>query len=446
MRRILKKIALIALFAMLHYVSLPIAYSFAEQPASVPRQEAQGNNPYSRVLLGPDGLPIGAKGGYTPAEMNPLLGNTPLMTPLECAKKYGVSFCACKEISDGSKYCYYNRPATGYYEDMAQCEVVWGAGHCICTDGTKCRLYEPDEYGKQLECQGQVFFFSGEKFECRKSGVMTAGKNCCQKKSETSNACSFENVAEELGMDDLAMTAMSLGNKLASLAGYDVTEFIAGEIAEVVVQNWIQTGSIEGLTASLTSLLGNQGTDLILGSLSDVLADDILKEAAQEGAMAALQEAAVAEVAAMLSTMISIAGWIYFAYKVYNMITAMRQCSPGEMMLGCKIAKGVCHKIGIRCKTKVLGACLQKMDVYCCFNSLLAKIIHEEGRPQIDRSWGKPQQPDCKGFTLDEFARIDLGRIPFDEKYGPSLIEHMSPNLSEKVRKATENIQQNFVH
>lgn len=444
MRKLLKHITCISLIAVLHIISLPITFAYAGQKISVPQSEAEGNNPYSIIEIGADGLPKGAKGGYTPAEMNPLLGNTPLMTPLECVKKYGVTFCACKELSDGSQYCYYNRPATGYYESMELCESIWGAGHCICSNGTNCRLYEPDEYGKQLECHGQVFFFSGEKFECRRSGVMTAGKNCCMSMGRTSSACSFKNVADELGMDDIAMTAMSLGNKLASLAGYDITEYISGEIAQIIVQNWIETGSVEGLMGSLTSLLGDQATDLVLENLSDVLAEELMQQAIEDGTMAALQEAAVAEVASMLSTMVSVAGWIYFAYKVYNMINSMRQCSPGELMLACKKAKQVCHKVGTRCKTKVLGACLQKMEVYCCFNSLLAKIIHEQGRPQIGRSWGKAKKPDCKGFTMDQFALIDLSSIPFGELYGPSLIEHMSPNLGEKLQRATENIRQNF--
>ena len=41
----------------------------------------------------------------------------------------------------------------------------------------------------------------------------------------------------------------------------------------------------------------------------------------------------------------------------------------------------------------------------------------EQGRAQLPKPWAKPKSEQCLGFTLDEFARLDLSRMDFSEVY-----------------------------
>lgn len=41
----------------------------------------------------------------------------------------------------------------------------------------------------------------------------------------------------------------------------------------------------------------------------------------------------------------------------------------------------------------------------------------EQGRRQLPKPWDKPKEEQCEGFTLDEFARLDLGQMDFSEVY-----------------------------
>ena len=92
-------------------------------------------------------------------------------------------------------------------------------------------------------------------------------------------------------------------------------------------------------------------------------------------------------------------------------------CSSAEKQLDEKDDKGLCHKVGSYCSDKVLGICVTSKDAYCCFGSKLSRILQEQGRLQINKPWGKPKDETCKGFTIEEFQRLDLSRMDFSEVY-----------------------------
>lgn len=92
-------------------------------------------------------------------------------------------------------------------------------------------------------------------------------------------------------------------------------------------------------------------------------------------------------------------------------------CSREEILLHQRDATGLCHYVGSYCSDSVLGVCVTKKKAYCCFESKLSRILQEQGRPQIGKPWGSPRKETCQGFTIDEFARLDLSRMDFSEVY-----------------------------
>ena len=92
-------------------------------------------------------------------------------------------------------------------------------------------------------------------------------------------------------------------------------------------------------------------------------------------------------------------------------------CSREEMLLHQKDAQGLCAYVGTYCSSSFLGVCLTKRKVYCCFESKLSRILQEQGRAQLPKPWASPKTEQCAGFTIDEFARLDLSRMDFSEVY-----------------------------
>lgn len=103
-----------------------------------------------------------------------------------------------------------------------------------------------------------------------------------------------------------------------------------------------------------------------------------------------------------------------------------------------------CHYVGSYCskKIKFIG-CVQKKKTYCCFSSPLARIIQEQGRPQLGKGWGDPKNPDCSGFTIDEFQKLDFSKIDFSE-WVNMIVGQETSNLRNSLPGQTQQMQQNI--
>jgi len=90
-------------------------------------------------------------------------------------------------------------------------------------------------------------------------------------------------------------------------------------------------------------------------------------------------------------------------------------CSSEDKILKKKKDQGLCHYVGSYCSSKVLGICLKKKEADCCYLSKLSRIIQEQGRPQLGLDFGTAKHSTCDGFTIDQFAHLDLSKMDFSE-------------------------------
>lgn len=104
-----------------------------------------------------------------------------------------------------------------------------------------------------------------------------------------------------------------------------------------------------------------------------------------------------------------------FAFSVAAQIAMdFLQCEPKEQTLMLKKGQNLCHYVGTYCSKKV-GVCIERKESYCCYNSPLARILQEQGRPQLGKSWGSAKAPLCEGFTQEELERLDFDAMDLSE-------------------------------
>mgnify|MGYP001597135605 CR=1 FL=1 len=89
---------------------------------------------------------------------------------------------------------------------------------------------------------------------------------------------------------------------------------------------------------------------------------------------------------------------------------------------------------------------------YCCFsfNSKLARIIHEQGRPMLKTFqsqqggiWGDTKQPNCRGLTPEEFQGLDFSQMDLSEYFEDiktKATATVQQNVGDKVQKYFDNI------
>ncbi len=105
-----------------------------------------------------------------------------------------------------------------------------------------------------------------------------------------------------------------------------------------------------------------------------------------------------------------------------------------------------CQYIGTKCieKWKFIG-CVQRADIYCCFNSKLGAIIHKQGRPQLRIGWGTADNPNCRGFTPEEFQSLDFEKIDFSsyiEDIERNIRQNLEQNIDQELREDIQNLSQ----
>jgi hypothetical protein len=109
---------------------------------------------------------------------------------------------------------------------------------------------------------------------------------------------------------------------------------------------------------------------------------------------------------------------------VDNWLFFQETCPNQSLTAAQAIAAGRAHYVGKYCRIDVwLIGCIQSANMYCTFNSKMARIIHEQGRRQLRKfgaggGWGSPQAPNCEGFTPEEFQMLDFSKIDLSEIYG----------------------------
>ena len=120
-----------------------------------------------------------------------------------------------------------------------------------------------------------------------------------------------------------------------------------------------------------------------------------------------------------------------------QVITQYLQCDQSEQLLGLRKDQRLCTPVGSWCSSKVLGVCITKKEGYCCYNSRLSRIVNEQGRAQIGKSYGDPRSPDCSGFTTAELERLDFSRMDLSEFIADIVPKNLNTNLLDQRARQT---------
>lgn len=94
-----------------------------------------------------------------------------------------------------------------------------------------------------------------------------------------------------------------------------------------------------------------------------------------------------------------------------------KACPPDDIETAIMDASGFCVDLGLVCSKKWFGNCVQEVKVKCCFSSKLARIIHQQGRPQLGLDFGTADEPNCRGFDAEEFQSLDFSKIDLSDYY-----------------------------
>lgn len=127
-------------------------------------------------------------------------------------------------------------------------------------------------------------------------------------------------------------------------------------------------------------------------------------------------------------------------------IMSMMECEKEDQTTSMHKGAGLCHYVGSYCSSKFLGACVTTKQSHCCYNSKLARIVNEQGRPQIGKDWGDAKAPNCQGFTQAEFEKLDFAKMDLSEFIADIMASITLPdvsNVSKQIETKVNSYYQN---
>ena len=295
-------------------------------------------------------------------------------------------------------------------QDFAAATTATEVLHHARTDGTEADIFS----GREFECQSEFI-------DCCKPN--TGGVSIADYvKAAYAGSFVYTTLSTGIGATATA-TAASITttvNSVASILGVvpTVTTTAAGGAVTTVATSTIAGTTV---TTSTTVAAGTAAGETVV---------------AFTGAVPSSTVTAVATIATVAAVIIA-------AYAVGSLLLELAYgCDEKDLETSTRMGFRLCHYIGEKCTVRVLGVCLQRKEVHCCFNSILARVIHEQGRPQIGRGWGNAHDPDCRGFTPGELNAIDFSKIDLREYM--QYIEYKTEVSPEEAQRIADEIKQKY--
>ena len=255
--------------------------------------------------------------------------------------------------------------------------------------------------------QGQVYgknkIFSGVGESCTEGyfGI----KNCCKSTPGAKSNAAVMGVA----LGAAAGGAKFAGEKLIDAASPYVFDamYSAGVFSEGL-ENYVFSNS----SAFLNQSSQIAGTNAAAGGISVGAYGFTYGTGAMTSGVfgANIQLATFGEGAS--SSFISFNPYVFAAMVAIQIIQSLAACSESEQMLGMHKGANLSTFISKECTSKipVIGTCIEWTSRYCSFNSVLAKIINTQGKPQLGLGVS-----DCTGMTPEQLSQLDFTRIDMSE-------------------------------
>ena len=313
----------------------------------------------------------------------------------------------------------------------------------VCGDITKTENKETTEVNSDMlqddgpkdadeNCLGQIFLFTGRAMTCHPSGYDNSWKNCCD--------------------EDMGQTAMAEGvgsaSTMVSVVNGVRTMYQMGQVA--YFSNAVASGAstIANVGGTYTVYTGTAATGYATTAVTPAVGEAVAGvQAAGVAGEAAITTGLTNYISAMINpTTIAIAVVLYIVTSLLS-----KGCNQQDIETSMLNKSKMCHYAGEYCQTKYFfGGCSQKAKAYCCFNSKLARIIHEQGRPMLKTFqsqqggiWGDAKSPKCRGLTPEEFQGLDFSQMDLSEYFEDiktKATATVQQNVGDKVQKYYDNI------
>jgi len=304
----------------------------------------------------------------------------------------------------------------GLLEHTYECNIGGGTSNVVtdCSNQSFCiggtcfdTSFPPDgDFARAISTMeimregGSYELFKGEKNQCERK--MFGLANCCKSSSGGSGS------SNDKVFSELSSAAFKVGSEALKVWG-----------SPYVYEALMNSGSTVLTEYAISATLNNSfGSSVYAGNFSIWGAEFSF------------------DIANGL-TFVGFDPWSLAFSVLVHVVMDMMSCEEEDQLTAIRKGQGLCHKVGSYCDKKTFGSCRTKKETYCCFVSKLARIVNQQGRPQIGKGWGVPKNPDCSGFSPEQLALLRFDLMDFSEFFASIQLP-----AAKNASYATERLQQ----
>lgn len=244
--------------------------------------------------------------------------------------------------------------------------------------------------------------------------------------------------------DTLVGNTSTMLSTAAKKVGVNLFQSAAKKGATTAVKTAVQKGATQGIIGGMENALMRKAAEWTAKAFSRGVANTLFVKATVTGAPSATgavgANGVVAQNVVLSQTASTVLGGVMIAYAVYQiaviLVAIIFKCTNDQFTFLSDIKLKTCHVVGTGCGSSVclvpslfggcvLSKCVRWDTKGCCFNSPLSRIIQEQARPQLGKSWIASSGTDsngyyyfntsCGGITTNELQNLDWSKIDLSE-------------------------------
>lgn len=338
-------------------------------------------------------------------------------TQIECP---GGARCMGSECFDTS-----NQKSGDFAYAVAMLQVAQFAEHDLDCGGD----------GTDVEVANECKIFKGETMECKKA--LGGYVDCCEAPESVSIFDYVNLTMNTMKMASATEALMREGFSKSLTQGYwqAGSSAISSVGTSVIKGQW--GGIVDAATGAWQNTLNGVAQDTIMSQLQQWLMKKAYEAMVEMGATTAanavftVQANGTVGLSNAAGAVVNVIGWVYMVYVIVDLlINIIWECEEKEFELGAKKETRQCTFVGSYCASKALGSCVEKRETYCCYGSVVGRIIQEAAHDQLGISYGDIENPTCEGLTPDQMAQMDWSRIDLSEWIGMLNIAGRLPTMN----------------
>lgn len=233
-------------------------------------------------------------------------------------------------------------------------------------------------------------------------------------------------------VSDTVTDTVTSSNAWKSVSSFytSAVETLTGNAATTVPQ--AATGTVGATTSTVAEVGLSPMTQYIYQFIYDALPKELGQLLFSTTTVEGTNQAVVNGLSDGMANAANFLGTVMFWYSMYQLAqlvgSLLTACDEVDSDTALKLEMRQCYAVEKKyCAKESLGVCYMKRQDYCCYGSILSRIVMEQAHVLLNKDMEQ-----CAGLTHEELNALDFNQIDLSEWIGVMVESNLIPESNEE--------------